>query len=171
LRIWKSNFPGSACGFAFLCDVLRDIDCNISIIMLPEYYDGYQLVDWGVLFPNKFFEFLPLERKMDHTEKIFYSDIWRRLKAENSTLRAIVNGKIMSVPENFYDCFILGSMPETDFVVASIYGAIINKFGLNLSDYWFLLRIEKMIHENKLKIVGEKYNHHFDVFGKIVRKV
>lgn len=39
IRVWKSNTPFSACAFAFLGDALRNIECKISIILLPEYWE------------------------------------------------------------------------------------------------------------------------------------
>jgi len=37
IRIWKSNAPYSDCGFHFVCNLLRSIDCNISVVPLPKY--------------------------------------------------------------------------------------------------------------------------------------
>jgi hypothetical protein len=37
IRIWKSNAPYSTCGFYFVCHLLKNIDCNISVVSLPEY--------------------------------------------------------------------------------------------------------------------------------------
>src|SRR5699024_10283447 len=36
IRIWKSNAPYSICGFYFVCNMLRNIDCNISVVSLPD---------------------------------------------------------------------------------------------------------------------------------------
>ena len=37
IRIWKSNALYSTCGFYFVCNILRNIDCNISVVSLPKY--------------------------------------------------------------------------------------------------------------------------------------
>jgi hypothetical protein len=37
IRIWKSNTPYSACGFHFVCHLLKNIDCDIRVVSLPEY--------------------------------------------------------------------------------------------------------------------------------------
>ncbi|NLN66243.1 MAG: DUF1835 domain-containing protein [Clostridiaceae bacterium] len=37
IRIWKSNAPYSTCGFHFVCNLLRNINGNISVVSLPKY--------------------------------------------------------------------------------------------------------------------------------------
>ena len=64
IRIWKSNTPYSTCGFYFICDVLRNIDCQISVVTLPEYQqvsDNEIVIysDWGQVNPGKLYQFLP----------------------------------------------------------------------------------------------------------------
>ena len=42
IRIWKSDAPYSTCGFYFVCYILRNIDCNISVLSLPKYMPIYE---------------------------------------------------------------------------------------------------------------------------------
>ena len=46
IRIWRDKSATSACGFALVCDLLRDIDCTIYEIILPDYR---QLIDGKIL--------------------------------------------------------------------------------------------------------------------------
>jgi hypothetical protein len=148
IRIWKSAV--SACGFTYTCDILRDIDCKISVVDLPEPY-----TDWGLMYPDQIRGFLPYERHVFDTEKVLYSDLWRSLRSENAPLRAFINGKLISVPEDFYDHIITKYIPETKFSFAELLGISLGNAPLVNALPWFTLRIRKMISENKLEIVGE----------------
>lgn len=174
IRVWKSNAPFSACAFAFLCDALRNIECKISIISLPEYWERsdntiQSSVDWGEISPGQFYRFLPLEREISNIEKHVQSRLWNDLKAENAPLRALVNGRLISVPEDFYDHIIIKNIPDREFVMAQLIGTILGKYPLGVGDGWYALRINKMIAENKLEIVADKDPSH--PYGKILRKV
>lgn len=174
IRIWKSYAPFSACAFAFVCDALRDADCKISIVSLPEYHktDDDTIVsysDWSEIPPGQFYNFLPLEREITNIEKCLQSDHWKELKVENAPLRAIVNGKLISVPEDFYDHIIIKSIPDGEFLLGKLIGKILGKYPLGISDRWYTGRIYKMIEDNKLEIVEVIDSSHS--YGKILRKV
>jgi hypothetical protein len=174
IRVWKSNTPFSACAFAFLCDALQNIECKISMILLPEYWETSDNVirsctDWAELPPGQFYRFLLLEREISNIEKRLQSSLWNDLKAENAPLRALVNGKLISVPEDFYDNIIIRNIPDQEFVMARLIGNILGKYPLGVGDGWYALRIKKMIAENKLEIIADKDASH--PYGKILRKV
>ena len=174
IRIWKSNTPYSTCGFYFICNVLRNIDCEIGVVSLPEYkqVSENEIVtysDWGEMNPGKFYQFLPLERQLAQSEKLMFSNRWCDLITENDSLRAVVNGKLISVPENFYDYIITKNIPNDDFIMARLIGKIIGNYELGVSDSWYALRIDKMIEENKLIFVENKDMSH--PYEKILKKV
>lgn len=174
IRVWKSNTPFSACAFACLCDTLRNIECKISSISLPEYWETsdnttQSCADWAELPPGQFYRFLPLEREISNIEKRLQSSLWNDLKAENAPLRALVNGKLISVPKDFYDQIIIKNIPDQEFVMAQLIGTILGKYRLGVGDAWYALRIKKMIAENKLEIVADKDTSH--PYGKVLRKV
>ncbi|SKC69234.1 DUF3658 domain-containing protein [Maledivibacter halophilus] len=174
IRIWKSNIPYSTCGFYFICNVLKNIDCEISVVSLPEYkqVSENEIViysDWGQIEPGKFYQFLPSERQLSQSEKRMFSSRWIGLVRENAPLRAVVNGKLISVPEDFYDYIITKNIPDYDFLMARFIGKIMGDYDLGVSDRWYALRIEKMIEEKKLIIVENKDISH--PYGKILRKV
>jgi len=174
IRIWKSNAPYSTCGFHFVCHLLRNIDCNISVVSLPEYnpISENEVVEhshWGEVNAGKFYQFLSLEKQLTKIEKRIISDHWHDLVEENAPLRAIVNGKLISVPENFYDFIIMNNLPDNDFSMARFIGKLLGEYMLGISDSWYALRIEKMIEENKLNVVENYDSSH--PYGKVLRKV
>lgn len=173
IRIWKSNTPFSACAFAFLCDALQNIECKINVVLLPEYWETadntiQSCADWAELMPSELYKFLSLEREITNIEKRVQGRLWNDLKAENAPLRALVNGKLISVPEDFYDHIIIKNIPDQEFVMAQLIGIVLGKYSLGIGDSWYALRIKKMIAENKLKIVADKDVSH--PYGKILKK-
>ena len=173
IRVWRSNTPFSACAFAFLCDTLRNIECKISTISLPEYWEIsdntiQSYTDWAEISPGQYYRFLSLEYEITNNEKRMQSTLWNELRAENAPLRALVNGKLISVPEDFYDHIIIKNIPEQEFVMAKLIGAILGKHPLRVGDGWYALRIKKMIADGILEIVGDKDASH--PYGKILKK-
>lgn len=173
IRIWKSNTPYSICGFYFVCNVLRDINYKISVVSLPEFKqisENEILVyrSWNGVEPGKLYQFLPLERLLSQSEKLMYSNYWSDLIEENAPLRAIINGKLISVPEDFYDYFIIKNLPDDNFIMAHLIGKLIGKYDLGVRDSWYASRIDKMIEENKLIVVENKGSSH--PYKKVLRK-
>lgn len=124
---------------------------------------------WGEVEAGKFYQFLPLEKQLTQIEKIVVSDHWIDLMVENAPLRAIINGKLTSVPENFYDFIITKNLPNNDFNMARFIGKLLGKYGLGISDSWYALRIDKMIEENKIIVIENKDPSH--PYGKVLRKI
>ncbi len=164
----------SACAFAFLCDAMRNIECKISTISLPEYWEIsnntiQSFTDWTEISPGQFHTFLHLEREITNNEKRIQSCLWNDLRAENAPLRALVNGKLISVSEDFYDHIIIKNIPDKEFVMAKLIGTILGKYPLGVGDGWYALRINKMIADSKLEITWNKDPSH--PYGIILRKV
>jgi hypothetical protein len=174
LRIWKSDAPYSTCGFHFVCNLLRNIDCNISVVSLPRYnpISENEIVEyshWGEVDAGKFYQFLPNAKQLTQIEKKIVSDHWHDLMVENAPLRSILNGKLISVPENFYDFIIMKNLPDNDFIMAQFIGKLLGEYSIGISDSWYAFRIDKMIDENKLIVVENKDTSH--PYGKVLRKV
>lgn len=173
IRIWKSNAPYSTCGFNYVCHLLRHIDCEIRVISLPEYVVESQsnivrYSQWGQIPAGKLYQFLPLENQLTPSEKIMFGNQWCDLITENAPLRAIVNGKLISVPEEHYDFIISKYIPNGEFIMARLLGDILGKFDLGVSDSWYALRIEQMIEDKKLILVEHKDLSH--PYGMVLRK-
>ena len=80
---------------------------------------------------------------------------WEQLKRENATLRAVVNRQLVSVPDTFYDAFILRELEaqEDEFMEAMLIGKVLGKYSLGISDGLIALRIEQFIKEGKLEVI------------------
>ena len=93
--------------------------------------------------------------------------MWTRLKNENAKMRAVVNGSIISVDENFYDGFILDSITKEKNIVADVIVTVSNKYRLGIGPYFIALRIMALIEQNKLKLI---YFDNLNPFSSVVKK-
>lgn len=172
IRIWYSEAPYSICGFYFVNSILKDYDCKLSAVKLPqlEIKENNTIISyssWAEVDPGKFHEFLRLEKEISSTEKKFLASRWRELEIENAPLRAVVNGKLVSVPEDFYDHFIRRSMLDGEFIVARLIGTVLGNHQLGISDWLVASRIEKMILNGELQVLStDRFG-----YGRIIRKV
>lgn len=161
IRIWKSNAPFSACGFAFVCKQLENIQCDLRVVTLENPQVGRKdtLIShnhWGEVDAVHYDSFLKDEVKLSEAEKKSQAALWRKLKEENSLLRAVVNGHLISVPENFYDYLLIKELSDNEFIVGELIGAVLGQYPLGVSDSWYLYRINQLIEENVLKITSPK---------------
>lgn len=174
IRIWKDNAPYSICGFYFVCDTLSSIDCDIRVVSLPKSIpiSESEIVEyshWGEVTPGNFYQFTPFEEPLTQAEKKIFCDHWHNLINENAPLRAIINGKLISVPEDFYDFIITKNLPDHDFLMSRFIGKLLGEYHLGISDSWYAFRMDEMIKEHKLIVVENKDPSH--PYGQVLRGI
>ena len=107
VRIWYSDAPYSRCGFYHLCQILEKYENEIRVVKIPEYVvrekDITVYKNWNEVAAEEFAGFLSFEKSLSKEEVRMYSSLWNDLVEDNSPLRAVVNGKVLGVPEDFYD--------------------------------------------------------------------
>lgn len=160
IRIWWSDAPNEACGFYFVNSILENYNCNVTYIKLPKYrilsdetVASYS--SWQDIMPGKFHEFISLETKIYKSLCNTYALEWKEMKIQNASLRAIVNGKLMSVNEDFYDYLLRNNIPNSEFKVAHLISNVMTKNQIGVIDWWYVQRIKNMIENKELKIVSE----------------
>jgi hypothetical protein len=132
----------------------------ISVVSLHEYVVPAEdtivpCSDWSEISPEQVYDFLSYEHTFTTREKRMQSDLWRVLKTENSPLRAVVNGSLMSVPEHFYDHLILQHLPDNEFMMATLIGKLLRQYQIGVGDWWYALRIDTMIEEHQVNVIAE----------------
>ena len=158
IRIWYSEAPYSVRGFNNVCSILRACYSNVSAIKLPPYIqkadNGIQsYTSWGEIRAGEFYKFTSLEKALSSHEIESIASMWDTLKEEKSLLRAVVNGKLIGVPEDFYDHLIRKETPDGDFKMSHLIGKLMINHPLGIGDGWYAKRIQRMIENGELKIV------------------
>ena len=157
IRIRYSSAPYSLCGMMWLCSELGSSRSTVSAVSLPRVtVRGNTTViysSWGDVEPSGLGLFHDWERVLSPAEITAYARHWAKLKYENAPLRAVVNGSLVSVPASFYDFLILKDLGDRPVQEALLIGKILGENQLGIGDWWYSRRIDKLIEQNRIKII------------------
>lgn len=163
VRIWRSNEPHNICAFLLLCDFLYEYEINVYCVDLPSEY-----LSWSHLESKMFPALLSNSYMLSAEEINHYRNTWRMLQEENAPLRAIVDGKITSVSEDFYDAYIQQNIPKKECSIGTAIGNLLRTNTFGISDAWLFLRIKKLIEAGKIQIVHMCERNSFETIIKLV---
>ena len=162
VRLWYSDQPDERCGLSWLCWELqrRGIQAPVQLVGLPpleQRPDGtlIRYSGWGEVEPGRFGAYLSFQREAGPTLRSALAREWEQLRRENGPLRAVVNGRLCTVPADFYDSFLrreLAAQPE-EFHQGQVIGAILGRDLPGISDCWLALRMEVMLQSGELEAV------------------
>lgn len=157
VRVWYSGCPYSVCGMLWLSHILAHYRSEVYAVELPGFIEeGSTITEfhgWGECEPNKFAEFLSVQRRVSAAELRKNAFEWQRLVKENSPLRAVISGMVVSVPVSFYDFLILRYLGDSPIREAMLIGKILGKDQLSIGDWWYAQRIEHFIRNNKIAVI------------------
>lgn len=157
IRIWYSDAPYSRCGFYHLCRILTKYDNEIRTVKIPEYIVRENSItsykNWGEVAAEEFAGFLSYEKRLSKEEVRMYAILWSELIEDNSPLRSVINGKVLGVPEDFYDFQIWKRLTEKPVKEARLIGDILGYSQISVGDWWYAKRIEYYIQHKKIRIV------------------
>ena len=161
VRIWVDHTPASACGLLHAASLLKDTKAAVHVVVLPrwrEMGDGKTVTSymgWGEVEPERFGHFLSREEPVPPLILGVMASRWRELQHENAPLRAVVNGQVRSVGEDFYDDLIRRHIPEGQTKIAPIIGDVIGFERPGIGDVWLAERIRWMLSAGELRMVRE----------------
>ena len=158
LRIWYSNNPDEYFGMLWFCawlDSLGEFENKIYTVCLPLWretpYGKINYSGWGEVRMEYWHElYSPVQLR--NIDIKMYANEWKKLMAENGPLRAVINGRSQSVPEDFYDSFIIKEIqkqPE-EFLQAQVVGSVIGRYQLGINTGFITARMEKMAEKGML---------------------
>ena len=163
LRIWYSNQPDEMCGLYWFMGQLKQWsvhDGQVSVVKLPEWEadkkgNVIRKNSWGEAAPEEWHRYLDLQKPVLPVFIESCASYWHELQTENTPLRAVLNGHLVSMSERLYDDFILREIgvEGEQFHEAMIIGRVLGKYQLGIGDSWIALRIEEMIRSGKLEAV------------------
>lgn len=162
LRVWYGDQPEDRCGLSWLMAQLRPWklpDCEILLVKLPEWEQETEdtLVrhsGCGDVEPGKWHRYLSLAQPAPHLLCRQLAAQWRTLQEENAPLRGMLNGRLVSLPEDAYDSFLLrelDKMPER-FWEARLIGQVLGKYDLGIGDGLLHLRVEQLVQAGLLEV-------------------
>lgn len=160
VRIWVDRTPASACGLLHAASLLKDTKAAVHVVALPpwrERPDGVveTYLGWGEMEPERFGHFLSREEPVPPLALGAMAHRWEVLQKENAPLRAVVNGQVRSVGEDFYDDLIRRHIPEGQTKIAPIIGNVLGQERPGIGDVWLAERIRWMLSTGELRMVRE----------------
>lgn len=159
IRIWADHTPSSACGLLHAASILEKTGAAVSVVSLPHWREEGKAVvsyqGWGEVEPELFGHFLSREEPVPPRILGVMASRWRELQQENAPLRAVVNGWIRSVGEDFYDGLIRKHIPEGRTKIANIIGDVLGRERPGIGDTWLVERIQWMLSAGELRMVEE----------------
>ncbi len=144
IRIWSDHTPDSMCAMLFAAYILKDTRAELSYVELPyAAANGTMYRCWGEIRP---YEFSRLAEEYEHPvtkdQLTNMADAWGRLCFENSSLRAVINNRVLSVSEDFYDSIIIEHVPYEPKMMGKIIAELVE--ALNIRDTFIAYRIKAM---------------------------
>lgn len=161
IRVWYSRQPDELCGFYWLMARLDGMrGCPVSAVKLPPYVEtgGDEIIAhnrWGEVSSEEWQGFLSLEQPVSLNVHRSAAWRWQELQEENAPLRAEVNGRLVSVPEDFYDGFLRAELPQVgeEFLQGKLVARVMGRCQMGLDDGLLSSRIDAMVQAGELEIV------------------
>ena len=157
IRIWTSHLEiNSYLLFLYLCNYLKDKDCNLYVVYSDEY--NKNCYSPACMKESELEELSKLEHKLSKIEIIEYSNEWQRIKNTESDLRILEDGKVKSVSFDYYNEEILNLLKELGKVkIARLVGLFMSKH--YLQDLVISYLVNRLIENDKIKVVsyGERF--------------
>lgn len=158
IRVWNEMSPASVAGFYHLCSMLVPYGIGFHYIEIsrrfhnPNYAPGTTSLATSLY--DRLEELMHMELELPSYDVNYYANIWSSLQEENASLRAIVNGQLISVPDNLYDFIILKRL-DVPKMECSVIGEILASDQKRLTDAWLTARIEKLIEEGAIEVLED----------------
>lgn len=179
VRLWYSDQPDEQCGFYWFMTQLGRWKIpaeRIFTVKLPdwEYYDKQNVIirnSWGEVSPEEWHRYLTLQRTVSQAFITGCMLRWKVLCEENAPLRIVLNGQLVSAPEDIYDSFIIRELGllENEFQEAYLIGTVLGKYQLGISDALIASRIEKMIEAGTLECITKAQGDE-PAYHRVLRK-
>ena len=163
-RIWAAPWcPNDVCSVYRICDLLRDTETPISVVWAPRVgmvwgtKERRELRGMGEIAPEALGamaaeEVLPALRQS-------YADRWRELVLENAPLRAVVNGRLSSVSEDFYDFALRAALPEEPVKMGKVLVDALTALP-GVGDGWLYRRLLAMLAAGEIREVAPGDGEH-----------
>jgi hypothetical protein len=154
VRMWVcASDPSELCGLYFVCHLFSDSPASLSVVRVPaEFVRHPKLIFYrstGEIALEDFEALSENDEPLGTLQREFYAQFWRELAAENAPLRAVLNGRVVGVPEDFYDFALRSSTPDGEFRTAQLLGNALNKLP-GVGDSWLYRRVKVMVEAGEL---------------------
>ncbi len=166
VRMWVcSGNPAELCGMYFVCHTMAEVKTPLLVVRIPEQIEtGDGMVSYrhtGEIYKEALQQYaVQFEESISALRRSVFAAAWEELARENAPLRAVINGNLMGVPQDFYDFALRANMPGGEFRIAQLIGSTLGRVP-GTQDQWLYLRIKAMIESQELILVSDEGGHHY----------
>lgn len=115
----------------------------------------YVIKGLGEMPPKLILDALQMKKNMSHlTIESLISD-WEKWSQTKDVLRILLNGKIVAVPEDYYDASILENTSKEYQKVSRIVGEVMGESNPCIGDTYLAFRVYQLIQQGKLSYQGD----------------
>lgn len=134
VRIWYSDQPDEMSGLYWFAAQLECWEVPADRVVLvklepwvlqEDRVAGYR--EWGEVEPGEWGKHLSSRKTVSQAFPTGISRRWKELQGEHAVLRAVVDGRLCSVPEDFYDPWIRKAADEQEDEVAFLFSVYYNE--------------------------------------------
>ena len=172
VRMWIcAGNPAELCGLYFVCRLMFDSAAPLSVVRVPEMIEKTDSIvsyrSSADINPEDIGRYaIAYEEPVSELQRIVFSHSWGMMARESAPLRAVINGSLMGVREDFYDFALRANMPDGEFRIAQLIGRALSDLP-GIGDQWLYLRVEAMLRSGELVMVSEAADdHHFSAVVK-----
>lgn len=172
VRMWIcAGNPEELCGLYYICHLLADALAPLSVVRVPEQIENDDSIisyrSTGEIVSEAFGAYTVYEEPISELCRKAYGNNWIDLARENAPLRAVVNGSLIGVPQDFYDFALRANMPDGEFKVARLIGKTLGRIP-GVGDRWLFLRIQAMLESGELIRVSAATEDH--PYSEVVKR-
>ncbi|MGG7163278.1 DUF1835 domain-containing protein [Clostridium ihumii] len=167
IYFWHGQNAIEICGLMYTLELLNDKWKNVYLINVSDRpievkYGIYIPRCTSEIMPEKFGEYIKINRNIDEDRYVKLSTQWKSLKKENSNLRILKEGKVENVNEDYFDTFILKYTPKEFKKSARIIGEVLGNSEILISDVYIFWRVKELI---KMGMIS--YRGNFDIMREM----
>ena len=165
IRIWTSHYHiYSYLIMLYICNLINKYYDKLYVIYSDRMSHKY--FSPSIMQPNELNELTKFEHKLTQEEILNFSNIWQKIIDINSEMRILENGIVKSVSIDYYDSMILGKLRLLGPIKLSSFVANLMS-DIYLIDSLYVYLIDRLIENNKIKIVQKSSTRFFDNVIKI----
>ncbi|MBT2729855.1 DUF1835 domain-containing protein [Bacillus sp. ISL-75] len=170
IYIWAANNGNEQTGLRFILHLLKEKDNDIVLLNTTELH--HQRIDSNnekryssMLHPNQLKQLLEQASSADslsYQERIHFQREWEGLAQSKDVLRLWENGRVTSVPEDYFDAHILKAIDDLhkeqenkDFIrTGKVIGETLHQMDELVGEFYLEYRIRQLIYSGFLELKG-----------------
>lgn len=168
IRIWTSHFDvDSYLLFLYLCDYLKDKDCNLFVLYSDDYNE--YCYSPSCMDCEELENLSKLEHKLTNEEIREFSKIWQYIKSKKGDMRILEDKKIKLVSFDYYNEILLNILKEQGEITICRLTALF-MMEHHISEMIVCYLIKRLINQNKIRITKISDERYFLNKVELVKK-